>query len=79
MVEEAGLPDRQRQIDGVASTEGCTIPRCSSTTPSGSPSSTSGPYASSDVEAMHKSLKVLPTMRTMDLQRYEVVVDKRPA
>jgi heme-degrading monooxygenase HmoA len=33
-------------------------------------------YASRDVEAGHKSLKVLPTMRTMDLQRYEVVVEK---
>lgn len=36
-------------------------------------------YASRDVEEMHKGLKVLPTMRTMDLQRYEVLVDRRPS
>lgn len=36
-------------------------------------------YAARDVEEMHKSLKVLPKMRTMDLQRYDVLVDKRPA
>jgi heme-degrading monooxygenase HmoA len=35
-------------------------------------------YAAKDVEAMHQGLKVLPTMRTMDLQRYEVLIEKRP-
>ncbi len=36
-------------------------------------------YAARDVEAMHQGLEVLPTMRTMDLQRHEVVIDKRPS
>jgi heme-degrading monooxygenase HmoA len=36
-------------------------------------------YAAKEVEEMHQGLKVLPSMRTMDLQRYEVLVDLRPA
>ena len=36
-------------------------------------------YAAKEVEEMHQGLKVLPSMRTMDLQRYEVLVDKRPS
>ncbi|MBI2153582.1 MAG: antibiotic biosynthesis monooxygenase [Candidatus Rokubacteria bacterium] len=36
-------------------------------------------YAAKEVEEMHQSLKVLPSMRTMDLQRYEILIDKRPS
>lgn len=36
-------------------------------------------YAAREVEDMHQNLTVLPSMRTMDLQRYEIVVDKRPS
>ena len=36
-------------------------------------------YAAREVEEMHQSLKVLPSMRTMDLQRYEIAVDQWPS
>lgn len=36
-------------------------------------------YAAKEVEEMHQSLTVLPSMRTMDLQRYEILIDKRPS
>jgi len=36
-------------------------------------------YAAREVEDMHQGLQVLPTMRTMDLQRYEVLIEKRPS
>lgn len=36
-------------------------------------------YAAKEVEEMHQGLKVLPSMRTMDLQRYEILIDKRPS
>ena len=35
-------------------------------------------YAAREVEDMHQDLKVLPSMRTMDLQRYEILVEKWP-
>ena len=34
-------------------------------------------YAAKEVEEMHQGLKVLPSMRTMDLQRYEILVEKQ--
>lgn len=34
-------------------------------------------YAAKEVEEMHQGLKVLPSMRTMDLQRYEVLIEKQ--
>ena len=36
-------------------------------------------YAARDVEEMHQSLQVLPTMRTMELQRYEIIIEKWPS
>jgi heme-degrading monooxygenase HmoA len=36
-------------------------------------------YAAKEVEEMHQGLKVLPSMRTMDLQRYEILIEKRPS
>ncbi len=33
-------------------------------------------YAAKEVEEMHQGLKVLPSMRTMGLQRSEVLVER---